>query len=108
DGFVDDAGRFVVQGPDFEGQTRRLRAGDGVYFTQAGARKPAHYVERKIERSIANRTVPVALPTPEPVTPAATPARPSGPAARPLAGPGVPLAALTGGGAGMRGGWSVH
>src|SRR5207244_12118883 len=29
DGFVDDQGRFTVQGPDFEGQIRRLRAGDG-------------------------------------------------------------------------------
>ena len=37
DGFVDEAGRYRVQGPDFEGQIRRLRSGDGVYFTQAGA-----------------------------------------------------------------------
>src|SRR5690606_33617230 len=33
DGFVDEAGRYVVQGPDFEGQTRRLRSGDGLFFT---------------------------------------------------------------------------
>ena len=33
DGFVDEAGRYVQQGPDFEGQPRRLRAYDGVYFT---------------------------------------------------------------------------
>jgi hypothetical protein len=90
DGFVDDGGRFNVQGPDFEGQTRRLRAGDGVYFTKAGARKLAHYVEREIQRNIANRTVPIALPAPEPavLTPGA---RPSGPALRPAAGPVVPL-----------------
>jgi len=50
DGFVDEDGRFAQSGPDFEGQTRRLRAGDGVYFTQAGARKLAHFVERVIER----------------------------------------------------------
>ncbi|HEV7635624.1 MAG TPA: DUF459 domain-containing protein, partial [Bradyrhizobium sp.] len=37
DGFVDEAGRFLQQGPDFEGQTRRLRSYDGVYFTKAGA-----------------------------------------------------------------------
>jgi len=30
DGFVDDQGRFVQDGPDFEGQTRRLRTNDGV------------------------------------------------------------------------------
>ena len=33
DGFVDEAGRYVLQGPDFEGQTRRLRSGDTIYFT---------------------------------------------------------------------------
>ena len=37
DGFVDEAGRYILQGPDFEGQTRRLRSGDGIYFT---ARRP--------------------------------------------------------------------
>jgi len=26
DGFVDEAGRFLEQGPDFEGQIRRLRS----------------------------------------------------------------------------------
>ena len=50
DGFVDEDGRFAQSGPDFEGQTRRLRAGDGVHFTQAGARKLAHFVEREIDR----------------------------------------------------------
>src|SRR5712671_6387394 len=37
DGFADEDGRYAQFGPDLEGQTRRLRAGDGVYFTQAGA-----------------------------------------------------------------------
>ena len=50
DGFVDESGRFIPQGPDFEGQIRRLRAGDGVHFTKAGARKLAHYLEREIRR----------------------------------------------------------
>ncbi|HZC97854.1 MAG TPA: DUF459 domain-containing protein, partial [Bradyrhizobium sp.] len=39
DGFVDEAGRFLQKGPDFEGQIRQLRSYDGVYFTKAGARK---------------------------------------------------------------------
>jgi hypothetical protein len=96
DGFVDDAGRYTPQGPDFEGQTRRLRSGDGVYFTKAGARKLAHYVERELQRNIANRAIPVALPAPEPAV--QTPgARPSGPAPRPVAGPVVPLTASIGG-----------
>jgi uncharacterized protein len=88
DGFVDEAGRYLQQGPDFEGQIRRLRSYDGVYFTQAGARKLAHYVEREITRLLASRTAPIALPT-EPATPDAN-AKPGQPA-RPLAGPILPL-----------------
>src|ERR1700716_1010223 len=89
DGFVDEAGRFLQQGPDFEGQIRRLRSYDGIYFTRPGARKLAHYVEREITRLLASRSAPVALPT-EPATPDAN-ALPGQPAPRPLAGPIVPL-----------------
>jgi uncharacterized protein len=70
DGFVDDQGRFAVQGPDFEGQIRRLRAGDGVHFTKAGAVKLAHYVEHDLRRVMSNRPVPVALPGTEEQGPA--------------------------------------
>jgi hypothetical protein len=91
DGFVDEAGRFLQQGPDFEGQIRRLRSNDGVYFTKAGARKLAHYVEREITRLLAARSAPIALPT-EPATPDAN-ALPGQPAPRPLAGPILPLVA---------------
>src|ERR1700730_12834776 len=91
DGFVDEAGRFLQQGPDFEGQIRRLRSYDGVYFTRPGARKLAHYVEREITRLLASRSAPIALPT-EPATPDAN-AKPGQPAPRPLAGPIVPLVA---------------
>ena len=66
DGFVDEDGRFAQSGPDFEGQTRRLRAGDGIHFTQAGARKLAHFVEREIERWLSARAVTVSLPVDEP------------------------------------------
>ncbi|MDP1583824.1 MAG: DUF459 domain-containing protein [Bradyrhizobium sp.] len=91
DGFVDEGGRFLPQGPDFEGQTRRLRSHDGVYFTKAGARKLAHYAEREITRLMAARSGPIALPT-EPGTPDAN-ALPGQPAPRPLAGPILPLVA---------------
>ena len=91
DGFVDEAGRFLQQGPDFEGQIRRLRSYDGVYFTKAGARKLAHYVEREINRLLASRSAPMELPT-EPATPDAN-AVPGQPAPRPLAGPILPLVA---------------
>jgi hypothetical protein len=96
DGFVDDNGRFVVQGADFEGQIRRLRTSDGVHFTKAGARKLAHYLEREIRRVSTPGGELVALPSAEPVvtSPApGAPAKPSGPSARPLAGPVVPLTA---------------
>ena len=91
DGFVDEAGRFLQRGPDFEGQPRNLRSYDGVYFTQAGARKLAHYVEREVTRLLAARSGPITLPT-EPATPDAN-AQPGQPAPRPLAGPIVPLVA---------------
>jgi hypothetical protein len=91
DGFVDEGGHFLMQGPDFEGQIRRLRSYDGVYFTRAGARKLAHYVERDINRLLAARSAPIALPT-EPATPDAN-ALPGQPAPRPLAGPILPLVA---------------
>jgi uncharacterized protein len=91
DGFVDEAGRFLQRGPDFEGQPRKLRSNDGVYFTEYGARKLAHYVEREITRLLAARSAPIALPT-EPATPDAN-ALPGQPAPRPLAGPILPLVA---------------
>jgi uncharacterized protein len=91
DGFVDEAGRFLNKGPDFEGQIRQLRSYDGVYFTKPGARKLAHYVEREITRLLAARSAPIALPT-EPATPDAN-ALPGQPAPRPLAGPILPLVA---------------
>jgi hypothetical protein len=91
DGFVDDGGRFAQQGPDFEGQTRRLRSSDGVYFTKAGARKLAHYTEREIRRVLAARSGPIALPS-ESFSPDSN-IRPGEAGPRPLMGPVVPLVA---------------
>ncbi|MBS0247244.1 MAG: DUF459 domain-containing protein [Proteobacteria bacterium] len=90
DGFVDEEGKYTTFGPDYEGQMRRLRSGDGVYFTKYGARKLAHYVEREIRRYMANRG-PIALP----MGPAAPMPSDGKPAARPLAGPVVPLTTIT-------------
>ena len=87
DGFVDEKGRFATMGPDLEGQIRRLRAADGVHFTNFGARKLAHYVERELRRVLG--AVPVALTTPDQTLPPqpVAPARPAAPTQRPLAGP---------------------
>jgi hypothetical protein len=90
DGFVDETGKFASFGPDVDGQTRRLRAADGVYFTKFGARKLAHYVEREIRRVVAMRGMPVALPSDDAMQPAGLP-RSGGPIARPVAGAIVPL-----------------
>ena len=93
DGFVAEDGRFAQSGPDVQGQTRRLRTSDGVYFTQAGARKLAHYVEREVQRWLTVRHAPVAVAVPQEtkVEAAAAGAGRSGRHARPLAGPAVPL-----------------
>jgi hypothetical protein len=93
DGFVDENGRYTVQGPDFEGQIRRLRASDGVHFSKVGADKLAHYVEKELTRVMANPVVPVVLPAPEASAPAV--AAPGAP--RPAIGPVLPLAATRGG-----------
>jgi hypothetical protein len=90
DGFVDERGLFQQKGPDFEGQIRQLRSYDGIFFTKAGARKLAHYVDREITRELAARSGPVALPS-EPATPDIN--VPGEPAPRPLAGPVLPLTA---------------
>lgn len=86
-GFVDEKGNFAAQGPDFEGQIRRLRTSDGVHFTKAGALKLALYVEHELRRVMTNR-VPVALPSPEQLPKGAAPgARPAIGAVVPLNGP---------------------
>jgi uncharacterized protein len=89
DGFVDEQGRYAQQGPDFEGQTRRLRTYDGVHFTKSGAEKLAHYVEHDLRRVLTSHVLPVALPGPEEQPPAK--------GARPAIGPIVPLGSIGGG-----------
>ena len=84
DGFVDDAGKFTPQGPDYQGQTRRLRTSDGVHFTKFGARKLALYVEREIERSLSR--TPVALPVLPDQEPRVGKDKPRAPAPRGRAG----------------------
>jgi uncharacterized protein len=100
DGFVDEAGKFSNIGPDYEGQMRRLRSNDGVYFSKAGALKLAHYVEREIRRQMNSRAIPVALPS-GPVVPAVPDGKP---AARPVAGPVLPLTVTPGGSEELLGG----
>jgi len=102
DGFVDQDSDYAVQGPDFEGQTRRLRTADGVYFTKAGAVKIASYVDRELRRVMPNYVAPV-------VPPGAETTPKSGSAgARPDIGPVLPLTASGGDHSGELLGAEVH
>jgi hypothetical protein len=85
DGFVDEDGDYAIQGPDFEGQTRRLRTPDGEYFTKPGAVKLASYVDRELRRVMPSDVAPVALPGPE------TKPKPEQVGARLDVGPVLPL-----------------
>ncbi|HEY8580212.1 MAG TPA: SGNH family hydrolase [Beijerinckiaceae bacterium] len=71
--FVDDRHQFALYGPDVNGQTTKLRTGDGVHFTRAGARKLAHFVEGDIKRLMEERQ-PRRQPEAAPVAAAPAPA----------------------------------
>jgi hypothetical protein len=72
--FVDSENRFSISGPDLNGQVARLRTGDGVHFTRAGARKAAHFVDVALRRLIPD----MAAPPLTPLMPAPAIARPDG------------------------------
>lgn len=83
DAFVDDKGQYDPYGPDVNGQNVKLRTGDGVHFTKAGALKLAHFAEGDIRRAVTDTNAPAqaaiaAAPGAPPLTgPAETPAAPS-------------------------------
>ena len=60
-GFVDEDNRYAASGPDLSGQNARLRAGDGIHFTPAGARKAAHFADIEIRRLIARPSDQIAI-----------------------------------------------
>lgn len=53
--FVDERNRFTLSGPDLNGHVTRIRTGDGVHFTRAGARKLAHFIEGDVKRWLDQR-----------------------------------------------------
>lgn len=63
-GFADQFGRYSAYGPDMSGQVKRLRADDGIHFTERGYEKLAHFVEREVKRDLtfakAERNIPLA------------------------------------------------
>ena len=71
DGFVDENGAFVMNGPDMNGQPVRLRGSDGISLSKPGKRKVAFYVEKPLNKLLGGETVP-GLPgteTPGPTAP---------------------------------------
>ncbi len=75
EGFVDENGTFVTTGPDIAGQPVKLRAGDGINFTQAGKRKLAFYTEKPLRRLLGEAGTPASgtggVPAIGPVAPGA-------------------------------------
>ncbi len=59
DGFVDEAGKFVVTGSDINGQQVRLRPADGIGLTKAGKRKMAFYVEKPARKLLGSSADPL-------------------------------------------------
>jgi uncharacterized protein len=58
DGFVDENGAFVMNGPDMNGQPVRLRGSDGISLSKPGKRKVAFYVEKPLNKLLGGETVP--------------------------------------------------
>ncbi len=58
DGFVDEEGKFLTFGPAVDGQRRRLRPADGLRFTRDGSRKLAFFVQKDLDRMLADPTKP--------------------------------------------------
>jgi hypothetical protein len=63
DGFVDETGAFIANGPDMNGQPAQLRASDGINVTRQGRRKIAFYAEKPLNRLLGTPAEPgTALP----------------------------------------------
>ena len=58
DGFVDENGAFVMNGPDMNGQPVRLRGSDGISLSKPGKRKVAFYVEKPLNKLLGSDTAP--------------------------------------------------
>jgi uncharacterized protein len=69
-GFVDGENRYSAVGADLAGQTGRLRTGDGIHFTRAGARKAAHFADVALRRLLPDIAAGPQIATTSPVMPA--------------------------------------
>lgn len=87
DGFVDEDGKYMANGPAVDGQRRRLRFNDGVRFTRAGGRKLAFFVQKDVNRMLEESAGAKAAPTPDATS---GPARPAALAGAPTTGRDAP------------------
>lgn len=88
--FGDERGNYRAFGPDINGEIVKLRAGDGVHFTEAGARNLALFVEKEIKREFEARFPQGAAPgasAPPPPTPPQAGASPAVPGRETAAAP---------------------
>lgn len=58
DGFVDENGAYVTNGPDMNGQPVKLRGNDGINLSKPGKRKVAFYTEKPLARILGTTGVP--------------------------------------------------
>lgn len=77
--YVDSENRYAAIGPDVNGQTARLRLGDGVHFTKAGARKAAHFIDVVIRRILEKTPTQNVIALPVPPAAEGTPVAPAQP-----------------------------
>ncbi len=68
-GFVDGENRYSAIGADLSGQIGRLRTGDGIHFTRAGARKAAHFADVALRRLLPDIAAGPQIATTSPVMP---------------------------------------
>lgn len=52
DGFVDENGAYIANGPDLNGQPARLRANDGINLARPGKRKVAFFAEKPLYKAL--------------------------------------------------------
>ncbi len=94
--FADEGGRYQAFGPDVNGQIVKLRSADGVHFTEAGARKLAHFVEGEIKRLFDAQQKPESPPpAAAQEAPTAAPSQAAAPVVIPSPAGGPPPAAPT-------------
>jgi hypothetical protein len=85
DGFVDETGAFVTNGPDINGQPVRLRGDDGINVSKAGRRKLAFYTEKPLMKILGLAS---------PAEPGAASAPPAGEPVKPPEAATAPPAAI--------------